>query len=130
VTEYKGLQFTVCVWDSQCTHHEKVSIESEDFLPSLDMKPHWNDIDDLTFNVHHKEGQYIKHLNSDNSTQPAHVFRAIKPGVLRRLASLTICDELNWKTPMLELHPDHHKALVQVNLWKSDNDNPAMDQVL
>jgi hypothetical protein len=57
------------------------------------MKLFWNDNEELSFNVHRKEGQVLKYLNSD-ITHPSLIFRAIPTAVLTRVASLTTSDEM------------------------------------
>jgi hypothetical protein len=133
VTGYDGLQFTICLWGLEKENgilSQTVTIEKEDFLPFLlDMKLYWNAEDELAFDVFHKPGQQIKYLNSD-CTHPPHVFRAIKYGVLKCLASLMTCDEESAHQTMLLLHSDHHEAMQDARLSKLSEASDTLSQVL
>jgi hypothetical protein len=51
------------------------------------------------------------------------VFRTIKSGVLKRLASLTTSEE---DREHEHLHPDHHEALANTDLLKHMDDPPPL----
>jgi hypothetical protein len=81
--------------------------------------------DKLSFNVHRKEGQALKYLNS-NSAHPPHVFRVILTSVFARLESLTTSNKDNNKSKSmkeLQILITHQDA----NLSPKDNVPPSLD---
>jgi hypothetical protein len=89
---------------------------------------HWNPQGNLEFTFCRKDGQQLKHLDSDITHLP-HCFRAITSGALQRLANLTTKNEQSNSKSMRDSHPDHLKALNKA-ARTDPKDIPTLQQVL
>ena len=74
------------------------------------MEMYWDSTGTLRFRVHLKDNQQLKYLTA-GSSHPAHVFKAVRTGVLGRLARLTSATPTALTTPLDELYPEHAAAL-------------------
>jgi len=89
-----------------------VSVVDDTTLPCLDMEPSWSVGGDLTFGVHLKPNQALKHLSQGSEHTPG-TFSAIPHGAVGRLAKLTAAAKESENKPINLLHPKHAEAL-----WK------------
>ena len=95
------LQFTCSVWLNNKSNptttnqtNPKVSIESSNAFPYLDMELYWANNGELQFRVHLKPNQELKCLNK-GSTHTKACFKATPAGVFNRLAKLTTMTDEN-----------------------------------
>eukprot|EP00957_Ditylum_brightwellii_P156466 11907685-Ditylum_brightwellii.AAC.1 len=65
----------------------KVKVLEGELFPFLDMKMKWRQ-GKLLFQVHKKEGQQLKYVDSQSTHRPS-AFRSITNRVLKRLSQLT-----------------------------------------
>lgn len=124
------LQFKAVMWQSDGRASRataNLSVDTNQSFPYLDMEMYWSGRGGLRFRVHLKPNQQLLYLNRGSShTSPC--YRAIKSGVLGRLAKLTSATAANLGRPMHQLYPEHTKALQQAGL--SGPVLPTMKQVL
>jgi len=112
------LQFTASVWG--CSKDDNapsnsVSVVKELTFPHLDMELSWSAAGDLTFGVHLKPNQALKHLNQGSEHTPG-TFNAIPHGAIGRLAKLTTATKENENKPINPLCPKHAEALEKAGL--------------
>jgi len=81
-------------------------VEDPAALPCLDMEPSWSVGGDLTFGVHLKPNQALKHLNQGSEHTPG-TFNAIPHGAVGHLAKLAAAAKENENKPINLLHPKH-----------------------
>jgi hypothetical protein len=115
------LLFTTEMWapgdDAKQKIGEKVSTETADSFPFLDMQLSWSDQGDLKFSVYLKPNQQLKYLNAGSAHTPG-CFKAITSGVCHRLTKLTTIDEDSTDMKLNELYPEHFAALDDAGLTK------------
>ena len=67
------LKFTVTIWGANRddrSKHPKVSIDTQEYFPFLDMELFWNQ-EKLSTRIHLKPNQQLKYLNSDSTHIPS-----------------------------------------------------------
>jgi len=107
------LQFTMMVWSAgKPMEHKlaKIHTDTSEAFPFLDMELYWNKDNKLNYRVHLKENQVIKYL-SRGSNHPKACFKAIYTGVSKWLAKLTSITANSVNKKLIELYPEHAKAL-------------------
>jgi hypothetical protein len=93
----------------------KLSVDTNQAFPYLDMEMYWSSRGQLLFCVHLKPNQQLLYLNRGSSHTSSYC-RAIESGVLGRLAKLTSATAANLGCPMHQLYPEHAKALQHAGL--------------
>jgi hypothetical protein len=108
------LQFTAVMWQSDGWPSRgstgKLSVDTNQAFPYLDMEMYWNSRGQLLCRVHLKPNQQLLYLNLCSS-HTSSCYRAIESGVLGWLAKLTSATAANIGCPMHQLYPEHAKAL-------------------
>jgi hypothetical protein len=108
------LQFTTVMWQSDVRPSRgntgKLSVDTNQSFPYLDMEMYWNSRGQLLFRVHLKNNQQLLYLNC-GSYHTLSCYRATVSGVLGWLAKLTSATAANLGCPMHQLYPERAKAL-------------------
>jgi hypothetical protein len=125
------LQFTTVMWQSDGRpsrgNRGKLSVDTNQAFPYLDMEMYWNSQGQLLFRVHLKPNQQLLYLNR-GSSYTLSCYRAIESSVMGRLAKLTSATAATLGCPMHQLYPEHMKALQHAGL--SGSHLPTLKQVL
>jgi hypothetical protein len=126
------LQFTAVMWqsDGRPSHGNtgRLSVDTNQAFPYLDMEKYWNSQGQLLFCVHLKPNQQLLYLNR-GSSHTSSCYRAIESSVfLGQLAKLVSATAANLGCPMHQLYPGHAKALQHAGL--SGSHFPTLKQVL
>jgi hypothetical protein len=125
------LQSTAVMWQSDGRPFRgntgKLSVDTNQVCPYLEMEMYWYSRGQLLFRVHLKPNQQFLYLNR-GSSHTSSCYRAIESGVLGRLAKLMSATAANLGCPMHQLNPEHAKALQHAGL--SGSRFPTLKQVL
>ena len=138
LTEGDYLQYTCEIWHdpthqgpltTPLNNNSKVTLDSNNNFPYLDMELYWNKDGKLETRVHLKPNQRLLYLNRA-STHPSHCFRNIPLGVGQRLAKLTTMTNENMDAPLDSLYPAHYKALRKARLLDQSKPVPTLSQMM
>jgi hypothetical protein len=105
----------------------KITTDTSEAFPFLDMEFYWDDNNELNYRVHLKENQVLKYLNR-GSNHPKACFKAIYTGVSKRLAKLTKVTAESADKKLDELYPKHAEALEAANL--KPNNYPTLKETV